>query len=107
MRLDIKGDSNNAFEQFFPHCIFLSSIFVNVRIDCSNVNRANDLAKLLCKEGGMYLVGSQHGFKIQMLTKERPVDEKILNEGTDPARHRRMFFVRTVSWLIFEGDTLA
>jgi hypothetical protein len=84
MRLNIKvklHNSNNAFEQIFPRCLFLSSIFVNVRIDCSNVNQANDIAQLFSKMGQEIKAGSLYGFKIQMLPKERPVDKKILNEG--------------------------
>jgi hypothetical protein len=47
-----------------------------VQIDCLNVKRANDLAQLFGKEGHV-----QKGIKFKsMLTKARPVDEKILNE---------------------------
>jgi hypothetical protein len=54
------------------------------------VNRANDLAQLLVKKG-------RHVQKGIMLTKARPVDEKILDERLNPARRRRIFLIRTVS----------
>jgi hypothetical protein len=38
------------FRTTFQRRLFLSSIFINVRIDCLNVNRANDLAQLFGKE---------------------------------------------------------
>jgi hypothetical protein len=64
-----------------------------VQIDCLNVKRANDLAQLFGKEGHV-----QKGIKFKsMLTKARPVDEKILDERLNPARRRRIFLIRTVS----------